>query len=1378
MSTRATGEVGPTHQSMPQAQFLNLDGRDVQRDIFPLPSMFPSCGRVSGSFCRKVRQRLNRRTHIERAVEDCISGLNALYFGTEFSPAKSVANISAGQQHVWQHIYNSVQQMGEPDPISGTEALKQLRAFDGYGESQIPDTVKTYSPELLSLPDQGNQAIPLETLLGGDGRDIVGEFVRTRLLNADEARIARGRSGVERAYSDPRLRDPKVYRGFVKRLMGADLIEMSLDTPKEKVEVFFVGKKDGRLRMVVDCRLSNTHFRSPDKVTLCTAEALSRIEIEQGTELVVCTADLKDAFYHFSLPEELRPYFGMRSLLAGELGILEVNGVAVGPTTRVHPRLKVLPMGWSHALWWCQCIHQRIVEEAGATRDLCLEDRSTVPNGSIMHIEYVDNYIVLGTSKEEVQRLSQQGVDALRNKGLVVHEEETSEKEIKILGWEFKQNVFRPLPKRLWKVMAAIKQVLVSGSISGRQLEKIVGHAAFICLGRRESLSVFGETYTFIQRCYHRPKRVWKSVRRELQIFSSIAPLLWRDLSIPWSTEVTAIDASDWGLGATSAVFDQQEVRSLGKHSERWRFDIESFAKPRASTFGAELSLDCDEAGSIAWAACDQQVPGLKPIRIVEEKSQNDRFQLIRLKSLHKKWKVVGRYKWKRSEPIPVLEARAALHGVKHTLRNFSNFGQRHLILSDSITAVCSLDRGRGRAFKMRRVSQQVGALSLATHSSFHFRWLPSEWNPADGPSRGSKFPTKVPESWDHHGDSSSSMGGLAKTKKGGEGHEESQGACERQTAQSSADDRTGGESGNGFSGRSVPEEVHGVQQKVGSRDWFGVGAKSIFKECRSVSQDDAGSNVFGGGRSVSSTVHGGRNSISAAIPESTTIQSFANEPTMPTGVEETRPTKEPVATSVGTSLLDGRVHDEAWDGGAGSYDDVGLCGLPQAWGNQPFKGARHSTAVQCSICQPVVHSSASFRSGSSFEDSRVRRDNSHGLGIPLVPSAMHLQEARPQNKGSQRACLQEKCEPTQGRHEEGGATVSVGPPRRSTSIPSSPWRCQSRLCQQAPQSAGCAKAGAVEKSGLSSSVRKGRTAESTAPTVVRRNSQQVHHFRKKHRQNLPVPALSPSRCLAVAVFIEIFSGCGKLASAVARVTGWTVLLWDINLGDDYDLTKASNRGKIVNWIRAGLILGLHLGTPCESFSRARDVPPGPMPLRSDARPLGLDGLKPHDQVKVLIGNMFMRFSAMLLRLARFFNFPATLENPARSRLWLCPPIKSLINKKHSQFAITHYCAWGTQWKKATGFLGIHICLDRLDNARCLSSKRGICGHTGKPHVQLHGRDQFGNWLTKQAQPYPPKLCTALAKCFLDVEVSTIAMNFSDRVGLPHPSNLHCKRSA
>ena len=72
--------------------------------------------------------------------------------------------------------------------------------------------------------------------------------------------------------------------------------------------------------------------------------------------------------------------------------------------------------------------------------------------------------------------------------------------------------------------------------------------------------------------------------------------------------------------------------------------------------------------------------------------------------------------------------------------RRASSFNKLHLILSDSISAVCALEKGPGRAHKMRRVAQQIGALTLAM---FSYRWIPSEWNVSDGPSRGSKFPSK-----------------------------------------------------------------------------------------------------------------------------------------------------------------------------------------------------------------------------------------------------------------------------------------------------------------------------------------------------------------------------------------------------------------------------------------------------------------------------------------------------------------------------------------------------------------------------------------------------------------------------------------------------------
>ena len=55
-----------------------------------------------------------------------------------------------------------------------------------------------------------------------------------------------------------------------------------------------------------------------------------------------------------------------------------------------------------------------------------------------------------------------------------------------------------------------------------------------------------------------------------MSIWIEVAPLIWRDLTVPWSSEVTAVDASTWGLGATTASYVRERVQQLGRFSERW----------------------------------------------------------------------------------------------------------------------------------------------------------------------------------------------------------------------------------------------------------------------------------------------------------------------------------------------------------------------------------------------------------------------------------------------------------------------------------------------------------------------------------------------------------------------------------------------------------------------------------------------------------------------------------------------------------------------------------------------------------------------------------------------------------------------------------------
>ena len=87
--------------------------------------------------------------------------------------------------------------------------------------------------------------------------------------------------------------------------------------------------------------------------------------------------------------------------------------------------------------------------------------------------------------------------------------------------------------------------------------------------------------------------------------------------------------------------------------------------------------------------------------------------------------------------------------------------------------------------------------------------------------------------------------------------------------------------------------------------------------------------------------------------------------------------------------------------------------------------------------------------------------------------------------------------------------------------------------------------------------------------------------------------------------------------------------------------------------------------TPCLSFSRARDCRPGPPPLRSNSQPLGLPDLSEVDQPKVEVGNRPMRFTVRFMTACIFLRVSCCFENPATSRIWLCPPVRRLLRRRH-----------------------------------------------------------------------------------------------------------------
>ena len=112
--------------------------------------------------------------------------------------------------------------------------------------------------------------------------------------------------------------------------------------------------------------------------------------------------------------------------------------------------------------------------------------------------------------------------------------------------------------------------------------------------------------------------------------------------------------------------------------------------------------------------------------------------------------------------------------------------------------------------------------------------------------------------------------------------------------------------------------------------------------------------------------------------------------------------------------------------------------------------------------------------------------------------------------------------------------------------------------------------------------------------------------------------------------FLEIFSGSASLSKAI-RNKGHLAVSWDMCDDTSLDLTIRKNRRFLIGLIQIRLFWGIHLGTPCTSFSRARRG--NPPPLRNNQNILGLPNLSDKDQSIVDNGNTFMRFSFEVLQI-------------------------------------------------------------------------------------------------------------------------------------------------
>jgi hypothetical protein len=206
---------------------------------------------------------------------------------------------------------------------------------------------------------------------------------------------------------------------------------------------------------------------------------------------------------------------------------------------------------------------------------------------------------------------------------------------------------------------------------------------------------VFSAVYHFIRVADKIPFTIWKSVRRELWTAIRLAPLFFATLSVDWFHSVIACDASLTGQGICA-----RKVSTIGK-----------FAMA-AGAAGSGILVEPDEG---------------------YEKSLNGALLGDRE---HSKWATIVSAPFVRSEHINCLELRSVQTALRWVVSSPDCINRRLLMLNDSQVSVGALTKGRSSAHLLLARLRPTCGLLLAAGIQLYVRWIKSELNPADEPSR------------------------------------------------------------------------------------------------------------------------------------------------------------------------------------------------------------------------------------------------------------------------------------------------------------------------------------------------------------------------------------------------------------------------------------------------------------------------------------------------------------------------------------------------------------------------------------------------------------------------------------------------------------------
>ena len=484
-----------------------------------------------------------------------------------------------------------------PQPPPGEDAFRQVaggpavRGYTQIVDSSTPGFLKRgdLCPAVLSeisLPPVGS--VPIDPSLFCPALKHYYEGAEQIILknvhDVDHKRLKKIRT-----YTDPALKDPAVMMAFCVQCWQAGMLGTTAEC-LEEIDLFTVVKKDtpeGRSsRIVWDERKANIRCHQPPKMPLGSPSCFSHWDLsDEAAQLMTYTGDLPDWFYRLLSPPALLKLFVIPGISPRALKQqlvrlgLSVKGL---DAEQQFLALRVLPMGFSWAPYFAHTATLALIEEAlSAHHSRRLADGRPTPQLSEhrpVHWAFIDDYGVAVLAQHGadqahgIEALAKEIRAAFLKRGVIPHKETMGAGlaenlgatiEAESLTLHMKHEKVRLVTEATW--WAAQRETL-----SPRMLEKVVGGWTWFAMICRELLAVFQAVYQFIKAHPHDAEvPVWHSVRQELRVAASLAPLIACPLDQPWSSQVFMTDASLEGQGVTTREAELSKIKLEASLSER-----------------------------------------------------------------------------------------------------------------------------------------------------------------------------------------------------------------------------------------------------------------------------------------------------------------------------------------------------------------------------------------------------------------------------------------------------------------------------------------------------------------------------------------------------------------------------------------------------------------------------------------------------------------------------------------------------------------------------------------------------------------------------------------------------------------------------------------